>query len=234
MSARIRLVTANLLHERCHLDSLAELLDRHQPDVVAAQELGFEAARLLEARYPRHLLAPAGDFTGRGIATRFEGDFGEIEMPRRPGMWADLIVGEATVRVANVHLVNPIDFPWWSSVRTRGRQLQALFSWLDAAALPAVVAGDFNASPAWPAYRRVADRLVDVIDVHATGRGGRPEPTWGWRPGWPRMLRIDHVFATPGVSATEVTVEPVKGSDHWALVTTLEFPPPGDEGLGSV
>lgn len=223
MTASFRLMTANLLHDRCDASDFARLLVELEPDVVVCQELGPSCADVVASAYPHHRLRPALGFTGRGIATRFGASFGEIDMPGRPGTSAVVDVDGSEMSLAGVHLLNPIAFPWWRSVRARGRQLEGLFGWLEGeAADPVLVAGDFNATPIWPAYRQVAARLVDLVAEHAERSGAGTEPTWGWRPGWPRMLRIDHVFGR-GVRANWVRVEPIVGSDHAAVVVDLEL-----------
>lgn len=218
-----RLLTANLLHDLCDAGDFARLVERLDPDVIVTQELGPFCADVVAGAYPNHRLRPALDFTGRGMATRFEARFGDIEMPGRMGTSAVLDVDGRPVRVAGVHLLNPVVFPWWRSARGRGRQLGGLFSWLDDdSSTPTVVAGDFNASPSWPVYRKTAARLTDLVEQWASGAGTNAAPTWGWRPGWPRLLRIDHVFGS-GVRAREVGVHPVEGSDHASLVVDLEI-----------
>lgn len=222
MPPAFRLLTANLLSESCDVSAFDALVTRFSPDVVVIQELAHEAAEMLESHFPRHHYFPSVDLTGRGIFTRFDAEFGDLDMPRRSGSWARLEVGDRSLWVAGVHFLNPINFPWWVSARARRHQLEALFEWMDPVSGPLAVAGDFNASPAWPVYKAMAGRLRDVIAAHAESRGEKPERTWGWRPGWPRMLRIDHVFAR-GLAATAVFVEPVEGSDHFALIADLEL-----------
>lgn len=224
MGPTLRLLTANLLHERADVTAFAGLLDRVGADVVVTQELSPECAEVIVERYPHHHLRPERNFTGRGIGSRLEAEFGDISMPVRDGTWAFLDVGGRVLRLAGVHLINPIEFPWWRSVRYRSRQLGALFQWTDSADddVPLVVAGDMNASPSWPAYRRMAARWDDLVASRAEDVGRKPEPTWGWRPGWPRMLRIDHVFGL-GVEANSVSIEPVVGSDHDAVVVDIEI-----------
>lgn len=223
MTASFRLMTANLLHDRCDASDFARLLEDMEPDILVCQELGPFCADVVASAYPHQRLRPALGFTGRGIATRFEASFGEIDMPGRPGTSALLDVDGARVRLAGVHLLNPIAFPWWESVRARSRQLDGLFDWLgEDTTGPVLVAGDFNASPIWPAYRQVVSRLDDLVADHAERQGDRARPTWGWRPGWPKMLRIDHVFGT-GIEATAVQVEPIVGTDHAAVVVDLEL-----------
>ncbi len=221
MGATFRLMTANLLHRHLDVGHFERVVDQYDPDVVVTQELGPGAASVLERKYPHHQLRPALSFRGRGIATRFEARFGDIPMPRRKGTFSVIEVGDTPVRLAGIHLINPIDFPWWRSVRTRGRQLDRLFEWVDTGQGPLVLAGDCNASPKWPAYKQLSSRFDDLVLDWARSNGRRPERTWGWRPGSPLLLRIDHVFGV-GVIARDVEVVPVVGSDHRALVADLE------------
>ena len=221
---RFRFLTANLLRDRVDSGDLASVLDRHRPDVVAIQELGPEAAGLIADRYSNHELHPATEYKGRGIASRFDAEFGPLELPWRAGDQARVDTGGGIIHVASVHLLNPVDFPWWVTASRRRRQLDALIAWSEAIGdRPALIAGDMNASPMWPAYRRLASRWDDLVAEWARSTGTRPEPTWGWRPGWRRLLRIDHVFGT-AIRAVEATVVPIRGSDHAALILDLELP----------
>lgn len=216
-----RLMTANLLHERVDVAGLADLLDQHAPDVVVFQELTPVAAGVVEIRFPNHHLRPALEYTGRGIATRFDVVFGDVPMPGRDGASALLGTPDGTVYVAGVHFQNPVNFPWWVTARDRRVQLDGLLEWVRRSVPPLVIAGDFNASPIWPVYKHMASRLTDlVLDADPN-----PEPTWGWRPGWPRLLRIDHVFGR-GLRATSVEVVPMEWSDHAAIVIDLEITGP--------
>ena len=225
MGLEFRLMTANLLHEWCDAAAFARSLRDLAPDVVITQELGPEPADVLAEMYPHHRLHPEFDFTGRGIATRLEAQFDQdIDMPGRDGNAARLITDEGVIHLAGIHLLNPINFPWWTSVRTRSRQLEGLFAWLEQRSGPVIVAGDCNASPAWPAYKRLTSALSDLVAEWARAEGTEPERTWGWRPGWPRMLRIDHVFGR-GVTVSRTRVVPIAGSDHHAVVVDMQVGP---------
>lgn len=210
-------MTSNVLMGRADPSAFASLLDEVQPEVLVVQELGHNLVPLIESRFAHHSLHPSDDFVGRGIATSFDAEFGSIEMPVRPGTSAAIDTGAGVWRVAGAHLANPIVWPFWRSVRARTDQLSAIDEWLDGVPSgPVVVAGDFNASPAWPAYKHLSGRLTDVV----AGAKARTENTWGWRPGWPTMLRIDHVFAR-GLEPEAVEVRPIVGSDHRAVVVDL-------------
>lgn len=230
MAAVLRLMTSNLLHDRCDVDHFAEVIADLRPDVVVTQELGVGCTDVLTDFYPNHRLHPAAGFRGRGIATRLDAAFDDIAMPGRDGTSATIDLGHTSVRVAGLHLLNPIQYPWWTMVRTRRGQIESLFRWIDdgPAQVPVLVAGDFNASPRWPAYRQVTSRLDDLVADWADRVGRRPERTWGWRPGWPKLLRIDHIFGR-GLRADSVQVVGIRGSDHAAVVADLAVPdvPPG-------
>lgn len=215
-------MTANLLHEYCDAADFARILEKHDPDVVVTQELGPRAADVLASAYPNHRIRPALDFTGRGIATRLEAEFGDIDMPGRDGTSAVFEVDGSPLRLAGIHLLNPVNFPWWSTVRDRRAQLDGLFHWIERSRGPVLVAGDFNASPRWPAYRQVRARLVDLVAEWADRAGTEAERTWAYRPGWPRLLRIDHVFGR-GVVATGVSVDTIRGTDHHPVIVDLEL-----------
>lgn len=220
MGASIKLMTANLLHGGADIISFGHTLDRVRPDVVVTQELGLEYVEVVEDRFPNHRLRPASGFKGRGIATHLEAEFGDVPMPARYGTSATLTVDGRLWNLAGVHLLNPIEFPWWKSVKGRTGQLEAIEGWAGGVSGPTVIVGDFNASPRWPAYKFMAERWTDLVSDHSSRSGIQAERTWAWRPGWPKMLRIDHVFGSR-VIATGVSVEPIEGSDHDAVVVDL-------------
>jgi endonuclease/exonuclease/phosphatase (EEP) superfamily protein YafD len=219
-----RLMTVNLLHDRCDVTHFARVLEQTDPDVVLTQELGPYCADVLAGAYENHRLRPALDFTGRGVATRFDARFTDIDMPGRPGTGVVVEVAGTAVRLAGVHFLNPVAFPWWTSAQARGAQFQGLANWLvEDVSAPVVVAGDFNASPRWPIYKKTAVLLTDLVAELAEREGVTSRRTWSWRPGWPRLLRIDHVFGRGGVRARDVSVRTVRGTDHAAVIVDLQL-----------
>ncbi len=85
--------------------------------------------------------------------------------------------------------------------------------------------GDFNATPAWPVYRVVAERLEDLALTHARSRSARPARTWARWVGGPPLLRIDHCFGS-GVRVDDFRVVEIPGSDHAGLVIDLSVDAP--------
>ena len=93
--------------------------------------------------------------------------------------------------------------------------LDAILEYIAAKRMPRILVGDMNGSPAWRTYKRLAEQLQD-----AAVAAGTAAPTWGYRPGTPAMLRIDHAFVEGVIPLATHTVR-IKGSDHWALVVDL-------------
>jgi endonuclease/exonuclease/phosphatase (EEP) superfamily protein YafD len=163
-----------------------------------------------------------------GIALRLPAEVRQLPLEKRdariarlePDAWPGL---ERQVEIVNIHVLAPHAFPLWRTLPTRFGQVRGLARWLDENPHEArVVCGDMNATPAWPAYRRLARRLQDVVHHHAARAGTRPPRTWGPWHGAPRLLRIDHVFATGG-QVLDLQTVPVEGSDHSALVVDFEL-----------
>jgi len=195
-------------------------------DVACVQELSPEQAGPLAAVLPHGSLEPARDFTGMGIALRQPAEVGHLPLRYRPLRSARLDPKDwpglaDPVAVWNVHVRAPHGFPQHVAWRTRRAQLSGLLRHMGSAAADRrlVLVGDFNATPIWPLYRRVAREIDDVALAVARRHGRRPARTWGplWRRA-PRMrlLRIDHAFAR-GVEVSRVRSFHVPGSDHDAL-----------------
>lgn len=219
----LRVLTANLYGDRLDLEGFRELLKDLDPDVVLVQELSCRAADVLGEFLPHGMLVPAPGYEGRGLALRAPGQMQILPMAYRDGLIARLgpPAWPAPVEIVNVHMANPIVWPPWASLRLRSQQLEALMAHL---ATPAVrlVAGDFNASPVWPVYRRLAHRVDDAVKLHAKQNGARPVRTWGPTPGAPRMLRIDHVFVE-NLQPAAVRVVEIPGSDHSGLMVDVRL-----------
>ena len=219
---RLRVLTANLFADRLNVDGFRALLEDLGPDVVAVQELSYPAAEVLRELLPHGLLVPQEGYDGRGLALNAPAQCEELPMAFRNGLIARLEPPEwpESLEVINVHLANPIMWPPWQSVQSRRQQLDALMKHI-AAPRTRLVAGDFNASPVWPVYRRLTSRLDDAAHLVAAERGERPVRTWSPAPGAPVLLRIDHVF-TQGLHPIDARVVTISGSDHRGLLVEVD------------
>ena len=143
----------------------------------------------------------------------------------RGALWAAIQVEPGLeLQVINTHLgLVPLE---------QRAQAAALLGrdWLGAEACrdPAVLIGDFNATSRYAAYKALTRRLADGQRIlQSTGRTIRPQATFPSR--FP-MLRIDHLFVSPGVEVLSVGAPsgPLarSASDHLPLVADLRITAP--------
>jgi endonuclease/exonuclease/phosphatase family metal-dependent hydrolase len=219
-----KLMTVNLFNGRADPGHFAEVLDRVEPDILVAQELDPDCAAEIERRFLWHHLRPTHDYLGWAIATRDSGT--EIDpnpAPWRRGGSAVTNVDGSRAHVACVHMVDPMHWPPTRTLAFRRQQLRALRRWADAlpGEAPLLIAGDMNAGPNWPLYRRLSAEWDDLVVDAARSSGIRPERTWGI-PNGRRFLRIDHVLGR-WARGKSFEVIPVRGTDHAAVVVDFEI-----------
>jgi vancomycin resistance protein VanJ len=226
--ASLRILSANLCNGLAHADAFADLLEAVEPDVVTVQELAPDQAEALARVLPFGKLEPARDHNGMGIALRAPGSVRSLRLPYRSAFLAELdgFEHDEPLEILNVHLAAPHVRPVVQRVKDRRGQVREILAYLDATPRRRrVLAGDLNATPLWPAYRRLRSRFDDAAAQAARRIGRQPGRTWGPWSGSLRLLRIDHVLVR-GLVATESRVLHLRGSDHSALVADLALPPP--------
>ena len=214
-SLAMRILTANLFNVNVSADAFAKVLDEHRPDLVAIQELAEPSAAVLADRYDHGMAFPDG-VQGCALVGNHPITVTRTDLPFRPLLSAPVQVGDRTVTIGAVHLANPVGL---QDMRFRRRQVRALLDEI-AGTEPMVLVGDFNSSPAWPAYRMVTQHLRDGVRDWARRSGTRPTRTWNWGAGSPKLLRIDHIMVR-GVELADVKVIDIAGSDHRAIVADI-------------
>jgi endonuclease/exonuclease/phosphatase family metal-dependent hydrolase len=196
----LRVLSANLCYGRADAGALVELVRALDVTVVAVQELGPGQAEAL-AEVER-LALPQRDARVARLS---------------PAGWPGL---PRAVEIVNAHLANPV-FGVPAVWRYRRGQVAGLAAYLaNAEPCPRALVGDLNATPRWPAYRRLAADLDDAAVLAAARSGRAPAPTWGPYPGSPRLLRIDHVLVD-AFDVLDFRVFALPGSDHSAVVADL-------------
>ncbi len=217
------MLSCNLLADRVAGDALAALLDRHEIDVVCPQELGSAGARAIASRCPAGLLAPDRERRGLGVAARRPIEVRELPLAGRsayrarfdPADWPEF---DEPFELINLHLLAPHTWPYFPRRRRRDHQVADLLSFLDRAPPTArALIGDFNATPAWPAYREIAARYPDGC---IEGAERPPAGTWPQSRWLPGLLRIDHCFVS-GLRVARVERLALPGSDHFGLCIDL-------------
>lgn len=226
-----RILSCNLFCGRADPDALEALVRERQVDVVCAQELSSVHAERLAGLFAHADLRRDGRVRGNGIACRHPAAFRRIPIPQRSGVVARLEPGDwpglgAAIEIVNLHIAAPHLWPWFPRRVRRRAQLEALLADRGHAdGLPHAVVGDFNATPAWPVYRRMAE-LYDDAALAATAR---PGPTWPHLPrrGVNGIFRIDHCFVR-GLAVDAFETVALPGSDHRGLLVEVSV----DAGRG--
>ena len=224
---RLRVATVSLRLGLVAPGAVLDLVQRHDIDVLAVQELTPRAEAALRAAGIDELLPHAHVLPARPGRVPAASGAVWTRLPVRdrtevPGGFEQPTVrlaveGGPLVEVTAVHTVPPATSP--ASVR----------SWTaDLAALPApapdvlrVLAGDFNATFDHAALRAVLGLGYDDA-ARATGQGR----AWTWRPlrlPFPRLV-LDHVLVDPRIAVASVRFAAVPGSDHRAVVAELVLP----------
>jgi endonuclease/exonuclease/phosphatase family metal-dependent hydrolase len=240
-----RIVTYNVhrcvgTDRRLDVGRIAEVLGRLEPDIVALQELdvgrrrtrGVDQAHEIAQRLAMtHHFHPAfrveEELYGDAILTSHPERLvkaGSLPgLPRvrglepRGAVWIEVMIGGRPLQVLNTHLgLVP---------REQQAQAQALAGpdWLqhpDCRA-PAILLGDFNATSRSIVYRTL------TLDLHAARRLAPRRQSTSTFPSPLPVLRIDHLFVTPGITVHDVFApyDPLTraASDHLPLVMDFDL-----------
>lgn len=237
MGKSVRVFSGNLWWGKADCDGLIDLIRRHQIDVFAAQELGYENAEAIASELPFGALEPApseSGFQGMGIALRKPAVYSQVPLDCRPARRVVLDPGEwdgllRPLDLVNVHLQAPHSMSPFPSFRVRGNQAKGLERFIDAEPSDArLVVGDYNATPAWPLYKRLARGFSDAAVLCAQKEGRATERTWGPTADGPRLFRIDHALVR-GLHVENFRVIDIPGSDHSGLLFDCAPAPLSDD-----
>ncbi len=228
---QLKVLTYNILAGRMQeSDELTRFLKRQNCDLILLQEVytaPFRADPLppIQAALGDFHMVRGGEVGELVIFSRFPiRKWQEFELGySRPGLWADVEMGEKVVRVYNVH------YDHFDKLRTRGvrkllretamarfkqtNQLEAELSRWDG---PVILAGDFNSPPDSDTPTRLRTRLQDAFAL--SGRGlGQTFPSFF--PLW----RIDYVYASRHFAVRQASPVRVTWSDHRPVRAELDL-----------
>jgi endonuclease/exonuclease/phosphatase (EEP) superfamily protein YafD len=203
----------------------------HHVDVLMLEELTpEEQTRLLDAGLgtllPFHVSDPRPIAQGTGLWSRYP----LSDPTRRTDFTFAFVTARVTIPgvagqplLVATHMAGPVpDSADWNHDIAR---LPGVLAALDPTS-PALVGGDFNATPDIAQFRRVlAAGFHDGAQQAGAGMTRTyPSDTW-----YPPLIAIDHVLTRGAVARTAETVE-IAGSDHRALVVTVQLPKAGPTG----
>ncbi len=235
------------------------LVDRIGPDIVCMQEFNPELVSDAEEyhafleNYPYSVGGAAEDPRTAQMAIfskykliRSGSAHPEVQNENaRESVWADLRIGDDTVRVFNNHLhstaINASDNEFItkhqyisdtaredkirSIVRRfrdnsilRAGQVDSIAGEIAATPYARIVCGDFNDTPMSYVYRKMADGLQDAFRASGTGYSHTFR-------GFFNTLRIDYVLVSDAFEPLFYEVPDVDYSDHLPVVVQLRYAP---------
>ncbi|GAB3421314.1 endonuclease/exonuclease/phosphatase family protein [Flindersiella endophytica] len=220
----LTVLSANLEYGGGDPATIVRLVREHDVDVVSLQELtdeampGIRAAgldRLLPYRY-----AVPGPPTpaGSGIWSRYPLSGGvKLEPTRFHNLRATVDIGQQRLTVVAAHPFPPVG-PDGHRLWTRDfGTLQAALADVDG---PAIVAGDFNATPDHRPLRKLYDLgYVDAADSAGSG----VVATWPAGSRIPPVLALDHVLVKGEIGVEHFERVRVPGTDHYAVLAELRL-----------
>lgn len=234
--------------ERGRMAEIVALIEKEDPDIVCLQEFSRRVADESEL-FTRLVDRYKGGYRAFG-ASRPRGGQAILSRYRilrsgsvLPGVsdWADLLIGEDTVRIFNNHLhsttITASDDEYLTSGRMlvdtaredrlrnifgrfrsssihRAEQVDSIAPAIAAVGTRRIVVGDFNDTPMSFAYRGMSEGLTDAFSVCGKGYSY----TYC---GFSNTLRIDFVLASEGLLPLSYEVPAEQWSDHLPVVVRL-------------
>jgi vancomycin resistance protein VanJ len=233
----LRVLTANLNFMNANAESVANVLQGEQPDVIAVQELGEgivgPLAELMRGQYPYQSLYPSTIPTGIGVFSRYR--INSVAAPEMaPGACScqqvEIDLNGRSVTILIVHPSPPrmrirpllgLPVPATFDASRHERSLRAILDRADTVRGPLLIVGDFNLSDRQPAYRAFSERFGDVQREAGWGLGYTFPNQDLYHLPLPPFLRIDYVFHDGAWASSTVRTRDLPGSDHRFVVADL-------------
>jgi endonuclease/exonuclease/phosphatase (EEP) superfamily protein YafD len=219
-SAVMRVAAINLLFSNPRVDEVANAIANLDADVITFSEFTAEhrdtlLASAIADEYP-YQINRDGLYAG-GMAVWSRLPISEGDSPDTTNRTIDATIDgpDGTVRIMAVHPPTPIhDLARWQ------QEIEGIGEAADAASLPTLAIGDFNASYWHPVFRELLDR--GLTDAHiAVGQGW--STSWPTDEPFPPFVRLDHAVTNAGLVSTAVEDFDVPGSDHVGFVVTVRM-----------
>jgi len=216
-NASVTVLAVNVEWRNPRADALLDIVRRESPDLLLVVELTEDwRQRLaeLELAYPHRVVAPRADAFGLALYSRLPLERAEtFDLETTAAIDAEVATPAGPFRFLGVHLRPPTTARWLAE---RNRQLELLGELASEAALPLVVAGDFNATPYSPYF----GDFLDAGGLRTTLAGRAPGLTW---PTFLPVLGIpiDHCAVSEEFIVIEHRRLPAVGSDHYPILARL-------------
>lgn len=220
----LRLLSANVLGTNRRAQDFLDLVRDNNPDIVLTLESNAwwqERLDTLEPAYPHTIKCPLENLYGMHVYSRLplsETRIDYLVQDGLPSMHARLTLRSGDE--IRVHFLHPTPPSPTEADTTSGRDAELVIVARSVAGTnaPTIVAGDLN-DVAWSSTTRLFRKISGLLDPRI-GRGmfntfhaGYPFIRWP----------LDHLFHSAHFRLRELRRLPPFGSDHFALLSELEF-----------
>lgn len=216
MERGLKIASANAHLDNTDATRLHDWIISTSPDLVVVSEVspGFGKQLDLMFEYPHRIIQPSYGPFGIALLSKLPIKDSSIlkDGDGIPHIAAELIMGDQPIRVVAIHPMPPLSPEYHQA---RDQNLLALVKENMAGGIPAVIAGDFNATPWSTGFAQ--------LDSLNWRRASGLRPTW---PFWGHGLfgiPIDHVIASNRWRLLGNTIGPDIGSDHYPVLVRLSL-----------
>lgn len=222
----IRILTSNVLGTNRQSGKLIDLVRKNSPDILVTLESNAwwqEQLDEIESDYPHTVKCPLENLFGMHVYSRLPLSDSRIEYlveDKIPSIHTRITLRSG--RKMNAHFLHPTppnpEFNDESS--ERDAELVMVAKRVADQKAPTIVCGDLN-DVAWSSTTRLFRKLSGLLDPRV-GRGMFNTFHAGW---WFIRWPLDHLFHSEHFTLKEIRRLPSIGSDHFPLLTTLQFTP---------
>ncbi|MEZ4681211.1 MAG: endonuclease/exonuclease/phosphatase family protein [Caldilineaceae bacterium] len=236
----LTVMTYNVLYSNEDIDSIASVIQTHQPDLIALQEVQpttmAALQQRLQANYPHTFYAEPHPYGTTAILSRYpfsDTQILELEADRTAALVTVTVQGQPITFVSAHLLAFGLRWvPWqeWPRVineriTARNHQAEILVHTLTRLDHPVILGCDCNSKVATEAYHILNSYLQNSVRQVGWWLGQRAEGTYADR----NLQHTDYIFYRENGRAGETTLQPIRaykmtntgGSDHAPLV--VEF-----------
>ncbi len=215
--------SANISKTNTDFTKLVEELRKPDADILLLLEATEDNIKYLQTLiklYPYHIvnLNSGSSGTGTVLMSKFQIVDSNIE---KYSEFGNMLVS-ATLKINNKRLVfYGTHFPrplYMQEFSARSEQVMLLAQMISKQSVPVIVAGDLNATPYSPAFRK----LLEKSGLKDSREG------FGWQPSWPAFfpflwLPIDHILVSPEIQVHNRATGSYLGSDHYPVFAELSI-----------
>ncbi len=212
-----------------------QMIEAHQPDILCLQE--YSKAHMVDfSQYPEQFIYfnPPFKLMGQAILSRYpivnQGSL-DFKDTANNAIYADLLIGQDTLRVYNVHLqsigINPTeniaDQGGAQQIKARisttfvkqQYQVEKLMEHMAQSTYPKIITGDFNNTAFSYVYREITSVYQDAFQSQGHGLGA----TYYFN----RLpLRIDFVFSDSALEVLDFETQEKSLSDHLPIIVQFK------------